>query len=400
MDMTTEYDRLVMRLEARGLSVPRVEEKLRAQRIETPAWAYAAQGTRFATYVQPGLPRTAFEKIEDAAEVHRLTGTAPSTAIHVPWDAADDYQELASYAHQLGISIGAINPNLFHEQDYRLGSLAHPDPSVRSRACAEVSQAVSIATATGSRVISLWLADGTNYPGQDSLAARRERLDSCLADIYAECVAANLELLLEYKFYEPAFYSTDIADWGSALLHCQRLGERARVLVDLGHHPHGVNIEQIVSTLLTYGKLGGFHFNARRYGDDDLIVGSTNPLELFLIFLELERVENDRVELTIDQSLNIEPKIEGMIESVLNLQEAAAKALIVDQAALELAQQSGDVLKAHGIVMDAFRTDVRALCEKVRVELGASADPLGEFRSSGYLPRAIEKRTHGVPVAP
>ena len=397
--LSSEYNQLVSRLEAAGTDTGAVESALRAQRVETPSWAYAGQGTRFSMFLQPGLPRDVLEKLEDAAEVHRLTGVCPSVAIHIPWDEVDDYSVLALQAERLGLEIGAINPNLFQDQDYRLGSIGHPDSAVRERACAELTRCVSIATACGSSALSLWLADGTNYPGQDSLVARRERVLECLIEVYAACSAANVELLVEYKPYEPAFYSTDIADWGSALLLCQRLGPLARVLVDLGHHTHGANIEQIVAILLSEGRLGGFHFNARRYGDDDLIVGTTNPLELFLIFLELGRLDELNFSSTIDQSLNIEPKIEGMLQSVSNLQEAYAKALIVDRAALEQAQAEGDVLGGHAIVMNAFRTDVRPLCAKVRTDLGGAADPIAEFHAGGYHERAVEARAGGVPAS-
>jgi L-rhamnose isomerase/sugar isomerase len=377
-----------------------VEEALRAQRIETPSWAFGNSGTRFAVFAQPGAPRDPFEKLEDAALVHRLTGVAPSVALHIPWDRVDDLGELKSHAHDLGLEIGAINPNLFQDPDYRLGSLCHPDERVRRKAVDHVLECVAIAESLGSPPISLWLADGTNYPGQDSLRGRRARLLETLEEVYA-ALPGEMELLVEYKLYEPAFYATDLADWGSALLVCQALGERANVLVDLGHHAQGTNIEQIVSLLDGVGRLGGFHFNDRKYGDDDLIVGSVDPFQLFRIFSELVDVGaiERGVRLTVDQSHNIEPKIEAMVQTIMNLQEAYAKALLVDRGALAAAQSAGDVLGANRLLMDAFSTDVRPLCAKVRAELGASEDPIGDLRASGHVEQAAGARTEGEAAA-
>jgi L-rhamnose isomerase / sugar isomerase len=373
-----------------------VEKALAAFEVEVPSWAFGNSGTRFATFAQPGVPRTPLEKLEDAAEVHRYTGTAPSVALHIPWDLVEDFDELRDRAEGLGLRLGTINPNLFQEPEYKLGSVAHPDPAVRRKAVDHILDCVAIAVQTRSDAVSLWLADGTNYPGQDSLSGRRERLVDALAEVYAALPDA-VELLVEYKLYEPAFYSTDLADWGSALTLCQELGSRARVLVDLGHHAQGVNIEQIVAFLKRQDRLGGFHFNDRKYGDDDLIVGSIDPFQLFRIFFELvsSGAFEDGVRLTIDQSHNIEPKIEAVILSVLNLQEAYAKALLVDRAALERTQQAGDVLEGHRILLDAFSTDVRPLCATARVALGAAEDPLAAFRASGYAEAAAEQRVGG-----
>jgi L-rhamnose isomerase/sugar isomerase len=380
--------------------IGRVEEVLRAQEVETPSWAYGNSGTRFAVFAQPGAPRDPFEKLDDAAVVHRLTGVAPSVALHIPWDRVDDFDALRDHARGLGLRLGAINPNLFQEADYKLGSLCSPEAAVRRRAVAHVRECIEIASQVGSDAISLWLADGTNYPGQDSLRERRRRLLDALGEIYA-ALPDGVELLVEYKLYEPAFYATDLADWGSALLACQELGERAKVLVDLGHHAQGVNIEQIVMLLDGAGRLGGFHFNDRKYGDDDLIVGSIDPFQLFRVFFELVDVGALKrgVRLTIDQSHNVEPKIEAMIQTVLSLQEAYAKALLVDRTALERAQAAGDVLAANRIVVDAYSTDVRPLCAKVREDLGGEADPIAAFRSSGYAERVSEERRHGTAAA-
>jgi L-rhamnose isomerase/sugar isomerase len=385
-------------LEGRGVDVDVVAERLAAQRVETPSWGYGNSGTRFRVFPQPGVSDTVFEKFEDAAQVHRHTGVCPGVAIHIPWDAVHDYTELSDFAAGLGLHIGAINPNLFQDEDYKLGSVCHPEMAVRRRAIEHLLECIEIGELTSSRILSLWLADGTNYPGQDSFRDRRIRMYECLSEAY-EAMPTRMSMLLEYKFFEPAFYHTDLPDWGSALLMCQKLGDRAKVLVDLGHHPHGTNIEQIVALLLTEDRLGGFHFNNRKYADDDLIVGSVNPFELFLIFVELAQAEMDpkptEIAYMIDQSHNIEPKIEAMILSVVNLQEAYAKALIVDRDALANARGEQDVLRAHALLLDAFNTDVRPLCAHVREQMGASSDPISAFRGSGYMEKIAAAREGG-----
>ncbi len=367
-----------------------VERRLSELVIETPSWGYGDSGTRFGVFPQPGRPRDVFERVDDAAEVHRLTGTAGAVAFHFPWDALEDYGALRAHVEGHGLRVGATNANLFQEQDYKLGSITHPDARVREKAVAHLLECLHIAETLGSTAQSLWLADGTNYPGQADLRTRRARLHEALATVYAE-LPAGQELLLEYKLFEPAFYATDLADWGSALLACQRLGERARVLVDLGHHAQGVNIEQIVVLLGEEDRLGGFHFNNRKYADDDLIVGSVNPFELFLIFYELAG-EPRLPRLTIDQSHNVEAKVEAMVLSVVNLQEAYAKALLVDRDALRAAQAAGDVLAGHELLLDAYRADVRPLCARVRERLGAAEDPIAALRASGYAERVAAER--------
>ena len=282
-DTQSEYQPLARRLADSGRDVAAIERAMAAFAVETPSWGYGDSGTRFGVFPQPGRPRDVFEKIADAAEVHRLTGTAPAVAFHFPWDAVDNLEELSEQLGEAGLRAGAVNPNLFQDPDYKLGSLTNPDPGIRRKAVEHLLGCVQIASELGSTAQSLWLADGTNYAGQDDLRARRDRLQEGLAEYYA-ALPAEQELLVEYKFFEPAFYATDIADWGSALLLCMALGERARVLVDLGHHAQGVNVEQIVGIIAREDRLGGFHFNNRKYADDDLIVGSVNPLELFLIF--------------------------------------------------------------------------------------------------------------------
>jgi L-rhamnose isomerase / sugar isomerase len=369
--------------------------RLRDLAVETPSWGYGDSGTRFATFTQPGRPRNVFERLDDAAEVHRLTGTAPAVALHFPWDAVDDLATLRAHADGLGLRIGAVNPNLFQDPDYRLGSVTNAEARIRDKAVAHLLECVEIARELGSTAQSLWFADGTSYAGQDDLRARRERMLGCLERVY-EALPPEQELLLEYKPYEPAFYATDLADWGSALLACQRLGERAKVLVDLGHHLQGANVEQIVALLAAEGRLGGFHFNNRKYGDDDLIVGSTNPWELFCIFVELG---DDLPRLTIDQAHNVERKLEAMVLSVVNLQEAFAKAQLVDRDALAAAQAQGDVLGGHEVLLDAFRNDVRALCAQARAGLGAAEDPVRALRTGDYLQRIVTRRGEQVAVA-
>ncbi|ACO48097.1 L-rhamnose isomerase [Deinococcus deserti] len=376
-------------------------QALDQQRIETPSWGYGNSGTRFKTFTSAGAARDVYEKIEDAAEVHRLTGIAPSVALHIPWDEVADYSELRRFAEGRGVALGAINPNVFQDDAYKLGSIAHPDAGVRAQAVDHLLDCVAIMKQTGSRDLSLWFADGTNYAGQDDLRARKRRVREALAQVH-DALPEGSRMLVEYKLFEPAFYATDLFDWGAAYAHCLAIGEKAQVLVDLGHHAQSVNIEQIVAFLLDEGRLGGFHFNARRYADDDLIVGTTNPFELFCIYAELvaaQRSEDDLTRSTaqntaymIDQSHNIEPKVEAMVQSVLNCQDAYAKSLLIDRERLAAAQQTGDVLEAHRTLTDAFRTDVRPLLADWRRARGLPEDPIATHRASGYQQGAARKR--------
>ncbi|HEY7396965.1 MAG TPA: L-rhamnose isomerase [Gaiellaceae bacterium] len=366
--------------------------RLRALEIETPSWGYGNSGTRFHVYPWPGAARDVHERIADAALVHRLTGCCPTVALHIPWDAVDDYGALRRFAEEQGVRIGAINPNLFGDDDYRLGSLCDPDPDVRTKAIAHCRECIEIAEEVGSSAISLWLADGTNYPGQDDLRERHARLVRGLEEIYAS-LPPGMRLLVEYKFFEPGFYSTDLPDWGTAALACRHLGPQAQVLVDTGHHPQGTNIEQIVAVLLAEDLLGGFHFNNRKYADDDLIVGSIDPFELFRIMREIARAESpERIAFMIDQSHNVEGKIDAMIQSVMNIQTAYAKALLVDDARLAEAQRAGDVLGAHRVLLEAFETDVRPVLAELRSELGVDPDPVEAFRRGGFGERLAQER--------
>ncbi|MEY2244171.1 L-rhamnose isomerase [Streptomyces sp. BF23-18] len=373
-----------------------VKAALKTQAVETPSWAYGNSGTRFKVFAQPGVPRTPQEKLDDAAKVHEFTGAAPTVALHIPWDRTDDYAALAKHAEERGLKLGAINSNTFQDDDYRLGSVCHPDAAVRRKAVGHLLECVDIMDATGSRDLKLWFADGTNYPGQDDLRARQDRLAEALAQVYAR-LGDDQRMLLEYKFFEPAFYATDVPDWGTAYAHCLKLGPKAQVVVDTGHHAPGTNIEFIVATLLREDKLGAFDFNSRFYADDDLMVGAADPFQLFRIMYEVIRGGGftPDVAFMLDQCHNIEAKIPAIIRSVMNVQEATAKALLVDGAALAEAQRSGDVLAANAVVMDAYNTDVRPLLAEVRAELGLDPDPVAAYRRSGWAERIAAERVGG-----
>jgi len=378
-----------------------VKDALKNHQIELPSWAFGNSGTRFKVFGQPGVPRDPYEKADDAAQVHKYTGVAPSMAVHIPWDKVGDYATLAAHAKENGIRIGTVNANVFQDDDYKLGSVCHPDPRVRKKAVAHLMECVDIMDATGSRDLKLWFADGTNYPGQDDISARQDRLAEALAAVYSR-LGPDQRLLLEYKLFEPSFYTTDVPDWGTSLLHCQALGPRALVVVDTGHHAPGVNIEFIVALLLKAGRLGGFDFNSRFYADDDLMVGAADPFQLFRIMHEVVKAgalaPAAGVAFMLDQGHNIEPKIPAQIRSVMNVQEAVAKALLVDADALEGAQLAGDVLAANAVLMDAYNTDVRPLLAELREEMGLAQDPFGAYLESGYGEKIISERKGGSPA--
>lgn len=371
--------------------------------IEVPSWAYGNSGTRFKVFSTPGVPRTPFEKISDAAQVHAVTGLAPRVSLHIPWDEVDDFGALATHAKELGVSIGAINSNLFQDEDYKLGSLTNVDERIRARAITHHLDCIAIMRETGSRDLKIWLPDGTNYAGQDVLRGRQDRLADSLAQIYA-ALDDDQRLLLEYKFFEPYFYAMDIPDWGTSLLHCQALGERAQVVLDTGHHAPGTNIEFIVMQLQRVGKLGAFDFNSRYYADDDLVVGSADPFQLFRILNEIvgtgghtpSSAQNGwAINFMLDQCHNIEAKIPGQIRSVLNVQEMTLRALLLDREALSSAQESNDVLGASAVFMDAFYTDVRPVLAQWRESRGLPADPMRAFAQSGYLGQIADDRVGG-----
>ncbi|MEV0182317.1 L-rhamnose isomerase [Streptomyces sp. NPDC050625] len=373
-----------------------VKAALKTQAIETPSWAYGNSGTRFKVFAQQGVPRNPWEKLEDAARVHALTGVAPTVALHIPWDTVEDYAALAKFAEERGLKLGAINSNTFQDDDYRLGSICHPDAAVRRKAVDHLLECVDIMDATGSKDLKLWFADGTNYPGQDDVRARQDRLAEGLAEVYGR-LGEGQRMLLEYKLFEPAFYTTDVPDWGTAYAHCLKLGPKAQVVVDTGHHAPGTNIEFIVATLLREGKLGGFDFNSRFYADDDLMVGAADPFQLFRIMYEVVRGGGlgPEVAFMLDQCHNIEAKIPAIIRSVMNVQEATAKALLVDRSALAAAQASGDVLEANAVLMDAYNTDVRPLLGDVREEMGLDRDPVRAYALSGWGERIVAERVGG-----
>ena len=375
-----------------------IESELKGQRIELPSWAFGNSGTRFKVFAQQGVPRDPYEKIADAAQVQRYTGVAPTVALHIPWDKVADYRDLARHAAEQGVALGTINSNTFQDDDYMLGSVCHPDARVRAKAVAHLLECIEIMDATGSRDLKLWLADGTNYPGQDDIRARQDRLAEALATVYAR-LGPDQRIVLEYKLFEPSFYTTDVPDWGTAFAHCLALGEKAKVVVDTGHHAPGVNIEFIVAGLLRAGKLGGFDFNSRFYADDDLMVGAADPFQLFRIMFEVVKVDAHRpasnVSFMLDQCHNIEPKIPGQIRSVMNVQEATAKALLVDRDALGAAQRAGDVLGSNAVLMDAYNTDVRPLLAGVRRDLGLDPDPMAAYARSGYREAIVKDRVGG-----
>ena len=375
-----------------------IEPLLGQQAIELPSWAFGNSGTRFKVFGTPGTPRTPQEKIADAAQVNKYTGLSPSVALHIPWDRVDDYAALGSFANDHGVALGTINSNTFQDDDYKFGSLTHTNPAVRSKAIDHHFECIDVMNATGSQDLKIWLADGTNYPGQDDIRARQDRLANSLSKIYAR-IGEGQRLVLEYKFFEPAFYHTDVPDWGTSYAQVSALGDRAMVCLDTGHHAPGTNIEFIVMQLLRLGKLGSFDFNSRFYADDDLIVGAADPFQLFRILFEVVRGGGYGPDATVAfmlyQCHNVEDKIPGQLRSVLNVQEMTARALLVDQDALLVAQNSGDVLGANGIMMDAFYTDVRPALAEWRETRGLAADPMAAYAVSGYQTRIATERVGG-----
>ncbi|TGY38599.1 L-rhamnose isomerase [Microbacterium laevaniformans] len=371
---------------------------LAAQAIELPSWAFGNSGTRFRVFPTLGTPRDPFEKIADAAQVHRHTALAPSVALHIPWDAVEDYAALRRHAEDRGVRLGTVNSNTFQDEDYKFGALTHHDERIRRKAIDHHLACIDIMDATGSRDLKIWLAEGSNYPGQNDMRDRQDRLHDSLQQIYAR-LGDEQRLVLEYKFFEPAFYHTDVPDWGTSYVQVAALGERAMVCLDTGHHAPGTNIEFIVMQLLRLGRLGSFDFNSRFYADDDLIVGAADPFQLFRILVEVIRgggLNNPDVAFMLDQCHNIEDKIPGQIRSVLNVQEMTARALLLDREALSAAQQNNDVLAANAILMDAFQTDVRPQLAAWRVERGLPADPMAAYAASGYAERSAAERVGGV----
>jgi L-rhamnose isomerase/sugar isomerase len=381
-----------------SILTPDIQSQLAQQGIELPSWAFGNSGTRFRVFPTAGTPRDPYEKIADAAKVNEFTGLAPSVALHIPWDKVDDYSDLRRHAEDLGVALGTINSNTFQDEDYKFGALTHHDDAIRRKAIDHHLECVDIMDATGSRDLKIWLAEGSNYPGQNDMRARQDRLQDSLRTIYQR-LSDEQRLVLEYKFFEPAFYHTDVPDWGTSFVHCLALGERAVVCLDTGHHAPGTNIEFIVMQLLRLGKLGSFDFNSRFYADDDLIVGAADPFQLFRIIFEVVRgggLDNPDVAFMLDQCHNIEDKIPGQIRSVLNVQEMTARALLVDRDALAAAQTANDVLAANAVFMDAFYTDVRPALAEWRESRGLPADPMAAYAASGYQQQIAADRVGGV----
>ena len=371
---------------------------LEQQSIELPSWAFGNSGTRFKVFSTPGTPRDPWEKIADAAQVHRHTGLAPAVALHIPWDTVDSYDDLRKHAEDHGVGLGTVNSNTFQDDDFKFGALTHEDSAVRQKAIDHHFACIDVMDATGSRDLKIWLAEGSNYPGQADMRGRQDRLHESLASIYAR-LGESQRMVLEYKFFEPAFYHTDVPDWGTSYAQVAALGDRALVCLDTGHHAPGTNIEFIVMQLLRLGKLGAFDFNSRFYADDDLIVGAADPFQLFRILFEVVRgggLNSSDVTFMLDQCHNVEDKIPGQIRSVLNVQEMTARTLLVDRDALADAQRSGDVLTANEIFMDAFYTDVRPQLAQWREGRGLPADPMAAFAASGYLARVADERVGGL----
>lgn len=376
---------------------PDIRSALEAQAIELPSWAFGNSGTRFKVFATVGTPRDPFEKVADAAQVHKHTALAPTVALHIPWDRVDSYVDLRTHAEDLGVSLGTVNSNTFQDDDYKFGALTHEDDRIRRKAIDHHLECIDIMDATGSRDLKIWLAEGSNYPGQNDMRARQDRLQDSLQQIYARLTGAQ-RLVLEYKFFEPSFYHTDVPDWGTSYVQVAALGERAMVCLDTGHHAPGTNIEFIVMQLLRLGKLGSFDFNSRFYADDDLIVGAADPFQLFRIIDQVIRgggLNNPDVAFMLDQCHNLEAKIPGQIRSVLNVQEMTARALLIDRDALAAAQSANDVLEANAIYMDAFQTDVRPALAEWRESRGLPADPMAAFAASGYLARIEADRVGG-----
>jgi len=374
-------------------------EALNSFQIELPSWGFANTGTRFGKFLQLAAATTTEEKLSDAGEVHRLTGVCPTVALHVLWDLPDgprSVEETSRLAKKYGVRPGSVNPNVFQDQVYKHGSLGNPDPEIRQTALDHIVESIAIAQQLGSRDISLWFADGSNYPGTANIRHRRGWFEEALQKAHSH-VAVDQRLLVEYKPFEPAFYHTDIADWGMALLLAKSAGPRAKVLVDTGHHYQAQNIEQIVAWLLADGMLGGFHFNDRRYADDDLTLGSIDPYQVFRIFHEIAMYEwetGSRADIAymVDQSHNLKGKMEAMIQTVTTAQELYAKAALVDRESLARHQKNSALVDAENCLKDAFSTDVRPAIMEWRTSHGLPADPLAAFRASGYLERITPER--------
>ena len=408
-----DFDALAERLDRTGRSAEDTVDRVREFAVAVPSWALGTGGTRFGRFPGPGEPRDVAEKLDDCAQIHALTAATPTVSLHIPWDEPDDADALRQHAAELGLGFDAVNSNTFQDpagadgepptHSYKLGSFSNPDAGARRQAVEHNLHVIGVGEALGSDALTVWLADGTNYPGQANLRTAYDRVLGCLKEVYAG-LPDGWRLFTEHKPYEPAFYSTVVQDWGTSLMLAQALGERASCLVDLGHHLPNTNVEMVVARLVSAGKLGGFHFNDSKYGDDDLTAGSIKPYQLFLVFHELALAAADddglRPAYMIDQSHNLKDPIEALLQTVDQLQQAHAKALLVDHHALAGYQDAGDVLMAERTLKDAFETDVRPLVAEARLRGGGAADPVAAFRASGYRRRVAAERESGAYVPP
>lgn len=401
-DATTEdYDALKRALARHGIDAEAVVQKVMAFGVAIPTWGVGTGGTRFARFPGPGEPRNVFEKLDDCAVIQRLARATPTISPHIPWDKVDDYAALREQAATHGLAFDAVNSNTFQDQpgqelSYKFGSLSHTDARVRAQAVAHNIECIEIGRKLGSKALTVWIADGSNFAGQSNLSKTLDRYIDAMREIVA-ALPADWRVLLEHKLYEPAFYSTVISDWGTSFAVAQELGPRAHCLVDLGHHAPNVNIEQIVARLVRFGKLAGFHFNDSKYGDDDLDTGSVEPFRLFLVFNELIDAERRKAEgfapaYMIDQSHNVTDPIESLMQSAIELQRAYAQALIVDRVALETAQEANDALGAHLELKRAFTTDVSPLLAIARLRAGGAVAPIAAYRASGYRAQKTNER--------
>lgn len=368
-------------------------KKLKTFQISTPAWAYSEGGTRFHVFRDKTAANDLYERISYAAQVNKFTGITPELSIHIPWDKVDDFDKAKEICEQNKIKITAINPNLFQDEEYKLGSITNTDEKIRNKAVNHLFECIEIAETFKAPYLSLWFADGTNFPGQADFIRRKHWLLDSLKKMYDK-LESYMTMLLEYKFYEPAFYHTDIPDWGTAMLYCKKLGKKAKVLVDLGHHARGTNIEFIVANLIDEGLLGGFHLNSSKYGDDDLTTGSLNPYELFLIFNELNKAGYDdyrNISFMLDQSHNLKPKIEAMIQSIISAQQLYAKVLTINRKELRQYQEEGNIILAEECIKKAFYTDVKPLLNYFRETHNIPLDPLKAYMNSDFRKKLLNR---------
>lgn len=402
--LEADYEHLAGQLSRRNINIEAITKKVQAFRVAIPSWGVGTGGTRFGRFPGQGEPRNIKEKLEDCAVIHQLTRATPGVSIHYPWDKWDDYKELRQFAKGLGLHFDAINSNTFQDNpgqrhSYKFGSLTHSDKAVREQAIAHNLECISIGKKLGSKALSVWLADGSNFPGQQHFARVFEHYIASLKKVAAK-LPADWEMWIEHKFYEPAFYSTVLQDWGSSYLAAKELGEQTTCLVDLGHHAANVNIEQVVSRLIQFGKLGGFHFNDSKYGDDDLDTGSINPFQLFLVFNELVDAGAEQFAYMIDQSHNITDPIESLMTSTVEILRAYAQALLIDRAALAECQEKNDAIMALEGLKVAYRTDVEPILAMARARSGGAIYPVQTYRASKYRAqvakaRPADKRTGG-----